>query len=57
MKLKFTIDKKYDKGMAKTFGFSDEVIKKVDATYRNSLPFLKLTKTLYQKSWDEIEGV
>ena len=28
MKLEFTIDKKYDKGMAKSFGFPDEVLKK-----------------------------
>lgn len=54
MKLKFVIDKKYDKEMAKAFGFPDGVLKKVDATYRNSLPFLELTKKLYQKSWDEI---
>ena len=54
MKLEFTIDKKYDKRMAKDFGFSNEVFKKIDATYKTSLPFLELTKDLYQKSWNGI---
>ncbi len=54
MKLKFAIDKKYDTEIAKGFGFSDKFIKKMDKKYRSILPFLILTKKLYQKSWDEI---
>lgn len=54
MKLKFIIDKKYDKKIAKEFNFSIEILKKIDLQYKTSLPFLKLSKNLYQKSWDKI---
>lgn len=40
--------------MAKDFGFPEKILKKIDAQYKSSLPFLKLSKKLYQKSWDEI---
>lgn len=54
MKLEFTIDKKYDKGMAKAMNFPEGILKKIDADYKTFLPFLELTKKLYQKSWNEI---
>lgn len=54
MKLKFVIDKKYDKQMAKAFGFSEDILKRIDKVYGNSLSFLENSKKLYQKSWNEI---
>ena len=54
MKLEFTIDKQYDKKIAKSFGFSDRILKKIDEDYGTSLPFLESTKKIYQKSWNEI---
>jgi hypothetical protein len=54
MKLEFAIDKRYDKAMARAMNFPDGVLKKIDAQYRNSLPFFENSKRLYQKSWNEI---
>lgn len=54
MKLKFIIDKKYDKQKAKAFGFLKETLTKIDLLYNTSLPYLKLTTELYQRSWNEI---
>lgn len=50
MKLKFIIDKKYDKNFLQK---QEEKIY-VDKIYKNSLNFLKLTQALYQKSWNKI---
>jgi hypothetical protein len=50
MKLKFILDKKYDKGFVK----DKTTLQYMDNQYKTSLKFLKLTKELYQKSWDEI---
>lgn len=47
MKLKFIIDKKYDLKIASDKKEAEERYKKVTA-------YLKKTKILYQKSWDEI---
>lgn len=54
MKLKFIIDKKYDKEMARTLDLPKKILAKIDSNYKTTLPYLKLTKKLYQKSWDEI---
>ncbi len=54
MKLKFVVDKKYDYKIAKAFGFSGEILSKIDLTYKTSFSYLKLTRKIYQKSWDEI---
>ena len=54
MKLVFTTDKKYDKKMAKVFGFSKEALGKMDIQYKSSSIFLEKSKKLYQKSWNEI---
>ena len=54
MKLKFIVDKKYDKGMAKDMGAPEHVLKKIDLDYRTSKKFLELTTKIYQKSWNEI---
>jgi hypothetical protein len=56
MKLEFVIDQKDDAGMAKALGFPDNILKRIDAEYKSSLPFLELTKKLYQKSWNEINN-
>ncbi len=50
MKLKFIIDKKYDKSFAR----DEKTLRYIDAQYKTSLKFLKLTKDLYQRSWNEI---
>lgn len=50
MKLKFIIDKKYDKFFLQKK--EDKIY--LDKTYKNSLKYLKLTQVLYQKSWNEI---
>lgn len=54
MKLKFIIDKEYDKKMAKAFGFPKTTLAKIDLLYKTSFPYLESTKKLYQKSWNEI---
>lgn len=54
MKLKFIIDKKYDKEMARVLCLPKKVIAQIDLSYTTTLPYLKLTKKLYQKSWDKI---
>ncbi len=56
MKVEFTIDKKYDLEMAKAMGFSKEMISSMNAQYKNSKKYLKLTKELYQESWNEINN-
>jgi hypothetical protein len=56
MKLKFIIDKKYDKKMAREFGLSKETLAKLDSLYKTSLPSLESSKKLYQKSWNEINN-
>lgn len=56
MKLKFVLDQAYDRKMAKKFGFSKAALDRVDAVYKTSLPYVKLTQQLYQKSWDQING-
>lgn len=50
MKLKFIIDQDYDKQWVKDV----VILKKIDNLYDTSSRFLDLTKSLYQKSWDEI---
>ena len=50
MKLKFIIDKNYDKVFVK----DKKSLEYIDNQYQASLKFLELTKELYQKSWDEI---
>jgi len=55
MKLKFIIDKNYDKNLARAFFADDKkILNYVDMQYKTSLKYLKLTKKLYQKSWNEI---
>lgn len=50
MKLKFIISKKLDKEYAQ-----DKKIRQyIDEQYKSSSKYLKLTRDLYQKSWDEI---
>jgi hypothetical protein len=56
MKLKFIVDKKYDFDMAKSFKYSKAIIKKMKSDYNNFLKDLELSKKLYQKSWNEING-
>jgi hypothetical protein len=56
MRLQFAIDKKYDVEMVKEMGFSKKIISYVDVQYKTSFKYLKLTKELYQKSWDEINN-
>jgi hypothetical protein len=55
MKLKFVIDKKQDKKMTTWMGYSKKVLSYIDKQYKTSYKFLKLSKKLYQKSWDEID--
>lgn len=50
MKLKFVIDKKRDR----QFVENKRDLQYVDRQYKTSFKFLKLTRGLYQKSWDEI---
>jgi len=50
MKLKYIIDKKYDK----SFVSSKEVKKKFDNRYNKNSQYLKETQRLYQKSWNKI---
>lgn len=50
MKLKFILDKDYDKGFVK----DKKTLEYIDNQYQSSLKFLESTKELYQKSWDEI---
>ena len=52
MKLKYIIDKEYDK----SFVTSKEVKRKFNERYNKSLKYLKQTQKLYQKSWDEINN-
>ena len=54
MKVKFIIDKKYDVEIAKDMGFSKKIMAYIDTQYKTSHKYLKLTKELYQKSWNEI---
>lgn len=52
MKLKYVIDKKYDKQF---LDMSSKVIRdNFDGIYKNSLRYLKYTQKQYQLSWDEI---
>lgn len=52
MKLKYVIDKEYDK---KFLSMSSDVIKNnFDDIYKNSLKYLKYTQQQYQVAWDEI---
>jgi len=50
MKLKYIIDKKYDK----IFVEDKEIRKNFDKIYQDSLECLKEAQKLYQKSWNEI---
>lgn len=50
MKLKFIIDKDYDKKFIK----DKKSLEYIDNQYQSSFRFIELTKELYQKSWDEI---
>ncbi len=54
MKLKFIIDQKYDRRIAREFECSKEVLLNIESQYKTSLKFLEITRKLYQKSWDEI---
>lgn len=56
MKLKFIIDKKYDKDMVLGMGYSKRLLKYVNSQYKTSLKFLKLAQKAYQKSWNEINN-
>ncbi len=51
MKLKFIIDKDYDKVFV---GKNEKTLQYIDEQYKSFLKFLELTTELYQKSWDEI---
>jgi hypothetical protein len=52
MKLKYVIDKKYDKQF---LGLSSKVVRdNFDDIYKNSSKYLKYTKQQYQIAWDEI---
>jgi len=52
MKLKYVIDKEYDKQYV---GISKKIIRdNFDDIYKNSLPYLKYTKNAYQAAWDKI---
>lgn len=54
MKLKYIIDKNYDRHF---LNMSNLVVRKnFDNIYKNSLKYLKYTRDLYQKSWDEINN-
>src|SRR3989339_2088951 len=50
MKLKFIIDKNYEKQFVK----DKKVWQYIDEQHKTSLKFIELTKNLYQKSWNEI---
>ncbi|KKU10562.1 MAG: hypothetical protein UX65_C0001G0034 [Parcubacteria group bacterium GW2011_GWB1_46_8] len=50
MKLKFIIDKNYEKQFVK----DKKIWQYIDEQHKTSLKFIELTKSLYQKSWDEI---
>ncbi|NQU83325.1 MAG: hypothetical protein HQ536_01295 [Parcubacteria group bacterium] len=53
MKLKYVIDKKYDKQFV---GMSNKVIRDhFEDIYKNSLRYLKYTQKEYQVAWDEID--
>ncbi len=54
MKLKFVIDKKLDKQITLGMGFPKKILRYIEIQYKTSLKFFKITKKLYQKSWDEI---
>lgn len=56
MKVEFIIDKKYDFKMAKAMGFPKKVRSYIEEQYKTSNKYLKLTKELYQKSWNEINN-
>ncbi|MBU3940506.1 MAG: hypothetical protein KKH88_01085 [Nanoarchaeota archaeon] len=49
MKLKFVIDKKYDKKFV-----NKKYLNLFNDRYKTSMKYLELSKKLYQKSWDEI---
>ncbi len=52
MKLKYVIDKKYDKQFV---GMSNKIVRdNFDDIYKKSLPYLKYTKEAYQSAWNEI---
>lgn len=52
MKLKYIIDKKYDKQFV---GTSNKIVRKhFDDIYKNSTRYLKYTQKEYQIAWDEI---
>ena len=51
MKLKFIIDKEWDKKISKIMGIPENYVNK---QYKTSLNFLNLAQKMYQKSWDEI---
>ncbi|MBU1036684.1 hypothetical protein KKF32_01445 [Patescibacteria group bacterium] len=52
MKLKYIIDKKYDKQFVNMS--SPVVYKNFDDIYKHSLKYLKYTQVEYQKAWNEI---
>lgn len=60
MRLKFVIDKKFeknilkDKEMSSLRGYTTEDIKSLDSRYKKNMKYLKLTKEMYQRSWNEI---
>ncbi len=58
MKVKFVIDKEYDKATAKHLLFNkwytQEEVDFLDDTYKKSEQVLKISQKLYQKSWNEI---
>jgi len=59
MKLKFVIDRKFDKRIAKELLFlkryDKEDVRSVDSLYNKSKRVLKLTQKDYQKSWNKID--
>jgi len=60
MKLKFVIQKKFEKSIIKTKeisqlrGYKKQDIDSLNTKYKKTLKYLKLTQKLYQKSWNEI---
>ena len=53
MKLKFILDKKYDREKTKIF-LGKKDLQYFDSHYDDFIPFLNYSKNEYQKSWDQI---
>ncbi|MBN2094416.1 MAG: hypothetical protein JW727_00055 [Candidatus Aenigmarchaeota archaeon] len=62
MNLRFVIDQEYDESlvgdecMRKAFGYKKGALQKMRDIYKTSMPYLKLTRKLYQASWNKINN-